>query len=78
MQRTIYECDHCKVELGNVNHVSLHVANNGNASGIALAPDATRSMWKVSGFPMNFIHLHFKCVAPYFNALRKKVEQKKK
>lgn len=77
MQRTIYECDECKVEIGKVAHLTLHVANNGNASGIALPPSEKSTVWRVSGFPTNFIHLHIKCVSKYFTALQKKAEAKK-
>lgn len=72
MQRTIYECNQCKKEIGKVQHFTLNFAGNGNTTGVATPPKAKESnRWKVSVFPNSWIHLHFGCVANYFKALQK-------
>lgn len=82
MQRTIYECDHCKHEVDEVMHVTLAVGQNGHASGVAYPPDmpleqlakikglnAASGGWRVKGFPRNFLHLHLWCILPFFSEL---------
>lgn len=78
MQRTIYECDQCKKEIGAVAHLSIQFAGMGNTSGIANPPKSAGNPsngWHVSGFPTHFIHLHFGCVATYFKALQPKAKK---
>ena len=76
MQKTVYECDHCKREIGKTAHVSMAIGSNGHASGIAFPPDTTflkagasSGRWLTRGFPQNFMHLHPKCATPFFEAL---------
>lgn len=79
MQRSIYECDHCKKEIGKIPHVTMAIGSNGHASGIAFPPGTLfakgmvlSERWLTRGFPANFMHLHVKCATPFFEALVKK------
>lgn len=74
MQKTIYECNKCNTEIGNVAHFTLNFAGNGRTSGIALPPKAKHVYWRVSTLPHTWIHLHFGCVSGYFKALQKEVK----
>ncbi len=74
MQRTIFECDHCKKETTRKGkHISLRLAIN---SGIAVSPKTAQndaSHWRVMPDLQNkFVHFcNTKCLASYFEALMK-------
>jgi len=78
MQRTIYECDHCKTEIGKVPHISLVLQTNHPGTGVALPPDDKAAHWRTTKFAGNFIHLHDKCAGPFFKDLVAKAKAPKK
>lgn len=78
MQKTIYQCDQCKKEIGAKAHVTMNFAGNGNTSGVATPPGTHANGWYVVQFPRNWIHLHGACVEKYFKALVETAEKKSK
>lgn len=74
MQKTIYTCDQCEKEIGNKRHITLVMAANMVASGIAVPPSKGQSTWGVH-HKLNGKFLHFcngVCIGRYFSALLKK------
>lgn len=79
MHRSIYECDHCKKEIGKKPHISLFLdtRRSNDANGIALPPGYKKNplvnLWIVKGFGTNFLHFcNGKCIGAFFAEQLKK------
>ena len=88
MQKTVYECDHCKKVIGGIAHITLSLQTNHPGTGVAMPPGNEvegyhgRSGWKTVKLPRSFVHFHIGCIERYFKAIvtaaTKKVPAKKK
>jgi hypothetical protein len=66
MQKTVYYCDHCKKEMGQVKSFSFSF---GPYSGVA-NPPKKGNRWEVNpNISGRFIHLHRGCLLKFFSAL---------
>lgn len=76
MQKTIYACDNCLKDIGNVTHVSLVLDRFRDGCGV-YTPPKKHEAWKKKEFPQNFVHFCTpQCIKEYFAKLIKETHGK--